>query len=619
MDLGATDVFDDAVEPAYRSDPAEEIHVDPSEADRVAVFPAPTVVPAGVVPEIEVSDGLTAQGGHDLRSDRHYGHREGHWRERKEYGLHISVNKALKQYGKSAVDVMSKEILQMTATGKGVFEGVLRRNLSFEQRKSIIRSSMFFKEKYLPSGDFDKLKARLVAGGNMQDKSVYSSAETSSPAVSLSSVYMIAAIAAKERRAVATMDVSGAYLNAPMKRDVFMSLEPQVAKVLVDIDENFRRYLNEDGSLIVRLKKALYGCIESAKLWYEHISSLLIKNGFEPNQKDVCVFNKEFLGSQCTICLYVDDLFVTHVNKAVLDMVHDLLVVEYSDLSDNRGVRHSYLGQTFDFSSEGKVKISMKGYVEDIVSLYGVKGVAVTPATNDLFVVKEDLERLSGTEAEVFHSRVAKLLYLAKRVRPDILTAVSYLATRIQCSTSDDMAKLSRVLRYINGSQDLGIVLDASEGLQVMAYIDASYGVHGDYKSHTGAVISIGMGPIFVKSSKQKLVSKSSTEAELIGVSDALSQVIWTRDFLIEQGHAVNAAKVFQDNMSTMIMAQRGLSNSDKTRHIAIRFFWVKDRIEAGEIEIEHMPTADMIADVMTKPLQGELFRKMRRLLLNCE
>jgi serine phosphatase RsbU (regulator of sigma subunit) len=181
------------------------------------------------------------------------------------------------------------------------------------------------------------------------------------------------------------------------------------------------------------------------------------------------------------------------------------------------------------------------------------------------------------------------------------------------------MAKLSRVLRYINGSQDLGIVLDASEGLQVMAYIDASYGVHGDYKSHTGAVISIGMGPIFVKSSKQKLVSKSSTEAELIGVSDALSQVIWTRDFLIEQGHAVNAAKVFQDNMSTMIMAQRGLSNSDKTRHIAIRFFWVKDRIEAGEIEIEHMPTADMIADVMTKPLQGELFRKMRRLLLNCE
>jgi hypothetical protein len=130
-------------------------------------------------------------------------------------------------------------------------------------------------------------------------------------------------------------------------------------------------------------------------------------------------------------------------------------------------------------------------------------------------------------------------------------------------------------------------------------------------------VISVGSGPIFVKSSKQKLNSKSSTEAELIAVSDVLSQVIWTRDFVLEQGYPAGPSVLYQDNTSAMALAQKGYSSSEKTRHVNIRFFFVKDTIESGEVKIEYMPTDELLADILTKPLQGKRFRSLRARLLN--
>ena len=143
--------------------------------------------------------------------------------------------------------------------------------------------------------------------------------------------------------------------------------------------------------------------------------------------------------------------------------------------------------------------------------------------------------------------------------------------------------------------------------------------MHDDYKSRTGAVLSLGKGGVWFTSSKQKLVSKSSTEAELIALSDVVSQVVWTRDFLIAQGYNMGPAKVFQDNLSTMALVDKGGSTAQRTRHIGIRFFFVKDRVDTGEIVIEHLSTTEMVADLMTKPLQGDLFRKLRRVLLNWE
>jgi hypothetical protein len=272
---------------------------------------------------------------------------------------------------------------------------------------------------------------------------------------------------------------------------------------------------------------------------------------------------------------------------------------------------------TFDFSKRGAVRITAEKFVSDLLLSSGVKGNSSTPATSGLYTIDEDSPRLSKLESEDFHSKVAKLLYLSRRTRPDIQFAVGFLTTRVLCPTEEDDKKLYRVLKYINGSKELGIVLEASRVVEVISYIDASYAIHRDGKSHTGSMISLGKGPIVSKSAKQSIVTKSSHESELVGASDAVSPVIGMRDFLIHQGYEVGPATVFQDNMSTIASHEKGRASGDRSKHINVRYFFIKDRIKSGEVKIVYKPTAEMIADILTKPLQGDLFRKLRDELLN--
>jgi hypothetical protein len=146
----------------------------------------------------------------------------------------------------------------------------------------------------------------------------------------------------------------------------------------------------------------------------------------------------------------------------------------------------------------------------------------------------------------------------------------------------------------------------------VEAYVDASYGVHEDGKSHTGAVITLGGGAIFAKSTKQHIVTKSSTEAELVAITDSLGEIVWIRRFLIEQGYVVPAVILYQDNMSTIALCNRG-GAGHRTKHIKIRNFFVKERIDDGEVILEHKPTEEMLADVLTKPLQGAHWRYLKQ------
>lgn len=528
----------------------------------------------------------------------------------------ISVKKALNQYGKSALKSIVSEIQQLV--DKTAFTPQHLNSLTKNQLKKIISSHMFLKEKFTSTGEFEKLKSRLVAGGHMQDKADYD--DVSSPTVSTSAAFMIAAIAAGEGRSVATVDIAGAYLNASMSgEEVLMRLDKTMSDILIKIRPDYAQYLTRNGTMIVRLDKALYGCVESAKLWYDDLSSTLLDMGYKKNPSDLCVFNRTTDGVQCTICLHVDDLKITSVNEDLIEDTIAQLTAKYKTVTVHRGLIHSYLGMTFDYSTLGKVKITMEKFVADLLKDCEVTGTAATPATVHLFEIDENSPLLPPDRAKLFHSRVATVLYLAKRNRPDTLTTVAFLTTRVSAPTEEDWNKLTRLLKYINGTSNFGIVLEADKAICVLVWVDASYGVHADGKSHAGVCISLGRGAVYVRSGKQKLVSKSSTEAELIGLSDSLTQGIWTRDFLIFQGYTMAPATVYQDNMSTIALAEKGRSTSDRTRHISIRYFFVKDRIDSGEVRIEYMPTANMLADVLTKPLQGELFRAMRKQLLNWE
>jgi len=110
---------------------------------------------------------------------------------------------------------------------------------------------------------------------------------------------------------------------------------------------------------------------------------------------------------------------------------------------------------------------------------------------------------------------------------------------------------------------------------------------------------------------RQKIVTKSSTESELVAVTDSIGEVIWLRNFLVEQGYPMPPAVLFQDNMSTIVLCERGEAGH-RTKHIKIRNFFVKELIDGGEVVVRHMPTDDMVADILTKPLQGAKFEALR-------
>jgi len=212
---------------------------------------------------------------------------------------------------------------------------------------------------------------------------------------------------------------------------------------------------------------------------------------------------------------------------------------------------------------------------------------------------------------------VAKLLYVAKRGRIDIQLTIAFLCTRVSCSTKQDWNKLKRVLQFLNRTVDDCMIIGADCLTVLKTWVDASYGVHPDMKSHTGGVLSLGRGVIMSKSSKQKLNTKSSTEAELVGASDYLPNTIWAKMFLGEQGYEIRENTFYQDNQSAMKLEKNGRAScGQKSRHIDIRYFFMKDRIETEGIEIMYCPTEQMLADFFTKPLQGSLFERFRKVLM---
>ena len=151
-------------------------------------------------------------------------------------------------------------------------------------------------------------------------------------------------------------------------------------------------------------------------------------------------------------------------------------------------------------------------------------------------------------------------------------------------------------------------------------YVDSAFGVHPDFRGHTGAIMTYGTGAIQSISSKQKLNTRSSTESELVGTDSVCPMVLWTMLFVEAQGYKIDKNLVWQDNKSTMLLANNGKrSSSKRTRHFNIRYFFITDRIKRGDLTIDYCPTGEMIADYMSKPVQGALFTKFRKFIMGFE
>ena len=213
-------------------------------------------------------------------------------------------------------------------------------------------------------------------------------------------------------------------------------------------------------------------------------------------------------------------------------------------MTAHRGKKFDYLGMVLDYSEKGKVRIDMTSYVKNMLECFPVKfskmDKARTPANENLFNQgQKQRKKLNKQQAEIFHTTVAKGLFLAKRARPDIQTTIAYLCTRVKEPDEGDWEKLIRLLRYLNGTEEAKLILSAENLSVIKWYVDAAFAVHTDFKSHTGAVMTFGQGAIQTLSRKQKLNTKSSTDAELVGADDAAVMILWTMLFLEAQGYKV--------------------------------------------------------------------------------
>ena len=526
----------------------------------------------------------------------------------------MSAKKGIAKHGEVAVNAILKEYAQLNDLN--VFKPRHKDELTKEQIDECLRLITVIKEKRC-----GKIKGRAVADGRPQRKTIPRE-DAASPTVSLESLIMTLLVDANEDRDVATADVAGAFLKGDMEDFVLIKLNDEEVDIMCKVNKEYENYVVMEGKrkiLYMQLNKALYGCMKSAIIWYVTFVETLKGLGFQLNPYDPCVANLTVDDETLTIVWYVDDCKISHKDPKVVDWLIAEIEKRHDKMTVTRGKKHVFVGMTIEFLGEGKVLIMLGDYLQECIDVSGidVSEGAKTPATKNLFNVDESSPLLCKMKHDLFHHIVAKLLFVAKRARIDLALTIAFLCTRVSKSTEEDWGKLARLLKYIHSTIDMPRIIQATDLTVLQTWVDASYAVHGDMRSHTGACMSMGRGVFNVKSSKQKLNTKSSTESELIGASDYLPWVIWMKHFLKYQGYELTTNVFYQDNESAMKLEKNGInSQGEKSRHINIRYFFIKDVIKRENIDIKHCPTKDMIADFYTKPLQGFSFVRLRDFIM---
>ena len=539
----------------------------------------------------------------------------------------FGVEKGIKVFGEKGKQAAYGEIQQMHE--RGSFIPIDIRKVTPEQRKEILNIITFLIEKRDGT-----IKARSVADGSKQ-RIWMSKEETASPTVALESIMMTSVIDAYENRDVAIVDIPNAFIQTPhVGRKVIIKIRGKLAIILCSCAPHiYKPYVTlerEQPTLYVQAEKAIYGLLESALLFYKKLKKDITEIGFRINPYDPCVANMMVEGHQMTLTWHVDDMKISHKDPEMVSSFIDWMKMKYENIKldakvkVSRGKVHDYLGIEIDYTTPGQVRMNMQRYVEKMIDRFpyksNLKAGVRTPAADHLFKVSKSAKKLSEKMKEIFHTTVAQALFLSLRSRIDIQLPVAFLTTRVKEPDNDDWHKLIRMMSYLRRYKFLSTILSKDKANVSRWFADAAYAVHNNMKSHTGYVMTLGKGAVQSKSIKQKLNTKSSTEAELVAADEASSPLLWSKWFMEEQGYNTDQTIMYQDNKSAILLEQNGKESSSKrTRHINIRYFYITDCVKRKEFQIQYCPTDDMWADFLTKPLQGKKFMKFRSILMNLE
>jgi hypothetical protein len=479
-----------------------------------------------------------------------------------------------------------------------------------DPNRKCIKSMWTFTMKTDDQGVPAKFKARLVAMGNTQvEGSDYQ--ETYSPVIHRKSLRILTNIAASKNWDIHHMDVTGAYLQADIDREILMELPPGMITLYDELVEEFPETPNlqriNRERLVCKLKKSLYGLHQSGKLWNTMINEAIISTGFTRSVADPCIYF--FPGRPIIIGVYVDDLFFFGETSEIIKAKANLKrLFPCTDSGSCKNMLSIHLSQNVD-----TVTMDQTAYIESLLKDFRMNLAKPSPspmASGVTWTKTAPGDELPDDLSALFSKGVGCLLYLASTTRPDI----SFVATSLsQFSRNPSKAHwegFRHVLKYLKGTKDLGITYHkktTGEAPNISCFADADWGSNPvDRKSFSGFLVLVNDQIVSWCTRKQASVATSTVEAEMVAMSEAVKECTWTRNFLIELGLLTHTSgsKLLVDNQGAIHLASNHYT-SNKSKHIDLKVFHVRDKVDDKEILLEYVPTKDNLADSLTKVIPG--------------
>ena len=443
----------------------------------------------------------------------------------------------------------------------------------------------------------EKYKARLVARGFTQIYGI-DYYETYAPVARLSSFRLLLAIAARNNWPVDTFDFDSAYLNSVLGEDEIIYLEQPPG-----YETNDPQYW------VWRLHKALYGLKQGARNWYEALRQALVELGFKRTEANHGVFVKKLPGDVIIVAVHVDDGMITGSLKSLIDKFKVDMDKKYK-LTD-LGPANWLLGIkiTRDLASK-TISLSQHAYIEAIINQFNFNDLkpSAIPMDSSAPLSKSQepskLEDIARMKNIPYREAVGSLMYAAMGTRPDIAFAMSIVAQFSENPGWAHWEAVKRIYKYLLGTNELELTYGGEQrGLE--EYVDADGALQEHRRAITGYVFMIDSdgGAVSWSSKKQELVTLSTTEAEYVAQTHAAKEAIWFRRLLTDLFDSVDTpTTLFSDSKSAIALAKDGHYHA-RTKHIDIRYHFIRYVIDAGTIKLIYCSTDDMTADTLTKAL----------------
>lgn len=435
--------------------------------------------------------------------------------------------------------------------------------------------------------DSPRYKARLVAKGCAQSAGI-DYTETFAPVAKMTTIRTLLSIAVQYDLQIHQMDVKTAFLNGNLKEEIYMKLPP-----------------GEDG--IVRtcqLKKCLYGLKQASRSWNERFDQIIISMGFTRLRSDSCVYILK--DKNIYLVLYVDDMLIFGKDAKCIKWIKESLSKHFQ-MKDIGSVKN-FLGLEI-FRETGVLEVSQQSYVERILQNFGMencKPVSTPISTSGKWKRDEGI-----LTTKPYKALLGCLQYLALMSRPDLCFSVNFFS-QFQSSPSDShWSGLQRILRYLQGTKTYRLVYHRSTNeAPLTGYADADF-ANGldDRRSTSGIMYTVFGNTVSWKTKKQTLVVLSSTEAEFVALCEASKEGMWLSNLLHEIGIDVLPFRIHEDNIPCISIAEEP-RHHQRTKHIDIKYAFVRELIKEKKIELNYIPTDFQLADIFTKALGEAKFSK---------